>query len=87
MWKVTSVGKRGGLGRNGWWGCDGRGLYNEKKEHWEKEVKKKKGEIKRSALKEKGEQYHISAQILPPWESLCKALCSFMFEHKSDYSL
>ena len=40
MWKVTSVGKEGGLGGNGWWGCDGRELYNERKEHWEEEVKR-----------------------------------------------
>ena len=32
--------KEGGLGRNGWWGCDGKELYNERKEHWEKGMKK-----------------------------------------------
>ena len=84
MWKVTSVVKGGGLGRNGWWGCDGRELYNERKEHWESGGKK---EIERNAFKEKGEQDHFSMWILLPWESLCKVWCSFMFEHKFDSSL
>ena len=55
----ASVGKGRGLGWNGWWGCGGGGLYNERIEHWGRGTKEKererKREIEKNTLREKGE--------------------------------
>ena len=64
MWKVKNVGKGGELGRNGWWGCDGGELYDERIERWGEWGKRsrergREREIEKSALKEKGEQYYF----------------------------
>ena len=82
MWKVTSVGKGGGLGRNGWWGCDGGELYNERIEQWREREREREERIER----ERGTILFLR-WILLPQESLCKAWYSFILEYKSDSSI